>query len=120
MSTWKDELPKRAAAHVCVPRVNSSCLLLLWETLQDQQLGLTQATFKLLLLPWVPEHVRFCVCPIEVQSLFPKALWVLESKSHWASKPNILAALFPAQDPQAGQPDVGLRQLAPWGEPLQL
>ena len=48
---------------VYVPRVSSSRLLPLWETLQDQQVGLTQASFKLLLLPWIPEHVRFCAHP---------------------------------------------------------
>ena len=59
---------------VCVPRMTSSCFLFLWETLQDQQVGLTQAPFKLLLLPWVPEHVRFCVLPLRVESLFHTVL----------------------------------------------
>ena len=31
------------------------------QTLQEQQVGLTQASFKLLPLPWDLEHVRF-VC----------------------------------------------------------
>ena len=39
-----------AAASVCCPRVNLGCLLPLQETLQDQQVGLAQAPFKLLLL----------------------------------------------------------------------
>ena len=39
-----------AAASVCVPRVSCNCLLRLWETLQDQQVGLPQATVKRLLL----------------------------------------------------------------------
>ena len=50
-----------ASNSVYVPRVSCSCLLPLWEILQDQQVGLTQAPFKLLLLPWVPEYMRFCV-----------------------------------------------------------
>ena len=33
------------------PQGESSCLLPLWEALQDQQLPLTQAPFKLLLQP---------------------------------------------------------------------
>ena len=41
----------------------------------DQQVGLTQFSFKLLLLPWVLEHVRFCVHPLRVGSLFLPALW---------------------------------------------
>ena len=38
--------------------------------------SLTQARFKLLRLPWVPEHVKFCVHPFRVVSLFPTALWL--------------------------------------------
>lgn len=47
MSTWEINLPKIAPVNIYVPRVNSSCLLCLWETLQVQQIGLTQAPFKL-------------------------------------------------------------------------
>ena len=56
-----------AAANVCVPIVISSCLPPLQEALQDEQVGLTQAPSKLLLLPWVLERVRFCVCPLGVE-----------------------------------------------------
>ena len=38
-----------AASSVHVSTLSSSCLLLLWESLQDQQVGLTQAPLKLLL-----------------------------------------------------------------------
>ena len=65
-----------ASTSVCVPRVTSSCLLPLWETLQDQQVGLTQAPFKLLLQPWVLECVRFCVHPLRMESLSPTAFWL--------------------------------------------
>ena len=53
--------PQMAAATVCVPGVTSRCLLPLQEALQDQEVALTQAPFKLLLLSWVLEHVDF-VC----------------------------------------------------------
>ena len=59
-----------AAASIYVLRVSSSCLLPLVEPLQDQQEGLIQAPFKLLLLPRVSECVRFGVCPLRVESLF--------------------------------------------------
>ena len=62
-----------AAVSVCVPRMNFSCLLPLQETLQDQQVGLTQAPFKLL-LPCILEYVRFYVNPLRVESLFPIVL----------------------------------------------
>ena len=56
-----------------------SCLLLLQEALQDQQMGLTQASFKLLPLHWDSEHVRFCVCPLRVESLLPITLWLFQT-----------------------------------------
>lgn len=37
----------------------------------------------------------------------------LQSQMFWG-------LIFPVQDPQAGELDVGLRPLTPWGEPLQL
>ena len=60
---------------VYVPRVSSRCLLPLQEVLQDQQVRLIQVPFKLLLLPQVPEQVRFCMHRLRVESLFPTALW---------------------------------------------
>ena len=69
-----EQVPKMSAASVYVPRVSCSFLLPLQEILQDQQVSLTQAPFKLLLLPWVLECVRFCVHPLRVESLFPTAL----------------------------------------------
>ena len=85
-----------AATSVYVPRVIHSCHLLLQETLQDQQVGLAQAPIKLLLLPWVPVHVRFCVCPLRVKSLFPRTP---EIKPQWPSKPNFLGADLPSAGP---------------------
>ena len=41
------------------------------ETLFDQQAGLSQAPIKLLLVPLVPAHRRFCGCSPKVKSLFP-------------------------------------------------
>ena len=45
--------------NVYVPRVSSSGLPPFHETLQDQQVDLIRAPFKLLLLPSFPEHVDF-------------------------------------------------------------
>ena len=69
------KLPYVAATNVCVLRVSLSYPLPLQETLQDQQVGLAQAPIKLLLFPWILVHVRFCVCPLAVKSLFPPVLW---------------------------------------------
>ena len=65
-----------AAASVYVPRVSPSCLLPLQEALQDQQVHLTQALFKCLLLPLISEHVKFCVHHLRVEFLFPTILWL--------------------------------------------
>ena len=50
MSTCGDELSKTAATSICVPEVSTSCPVPLWEAVQGQQMGLSQAPFKLLLL----------------------------------------------------------------------
>ena len=113
MSTWKNELPEVATTSVCVPRVSSICLLPVQETLQDQQVGLTQAPLKSLPLPWVLEHVRFCVRSLRVESVshsplgLPKvSLAGLQSQMFWG-------LLFLVQDPRTGEPSVGLRLIAP-------
>ena len=48
-------VPPNTDASANVPRVCFNCLLLLPKALQDQQVGLTQASFKLLLLPSVSD-----------------------------------------------------------------
>ena len=58
--------PKMAAMNIYIPRRSPSCLLLL----QDQQVGLTQAPFILLLLPRSP------IC-----------------NPHWPSKPDVLGLI---------------------------
>lgn len=76
-----------AVSSVHALRVSSTCLLPLLEALQDQQ-ALTQDPFKLLLRPWVLEHVRFCVYPLGVESLFFMALQ-FSWKEKRLLKPNV-------------------------------
>ena len=65
---------------LCIPgallpvSMSPHCLLPLQEALQDQSVSLTQVSFKLLLLLWGPEHVKFCVHPLGVEFLFPTDL----------------------------------------------
>ena len=112
-----------SVSSVCVPSVCSSCLLPFWETLQDQQqVGLMQTPFKLLLLPWlpwVPEHVGFCMCPLRVSSSH-SPLGLLKVSPAGLQNQTFWSLIFPTQDPWAGDPEVGLRPLASWGEPPQL
>ena len=71
-----------SVASVTVPRGSPSCLLLLWEALQDQQVGLTQAPSQLLPLFWVAEQVRYYALPLRVESLFPMVFWSPKHKPH--------------------------------------
>ena len=107
-----------AAASICVPRVSHTCLLHLQETLQEQQVGLTQAPIKLLLLSW--SVVRFCVCSLSEISISPSPLG-LPKLSPTAFQSQILWGLiFLVQDSWVGVFDVGLGPLTPVGEPLPL
>ena len=64
---------------VCIPRGSTSWLLPLQKVLQDQQVGLTWAPFKLMPLCWDLQHVRFCGCPLSGVSILysPLALLIL-------------------------------------------
>lgn len=52
-----------------IPRRRPSCLL----PFHDQQMGLTQAPFKLHSLGFDLDCMRFCMSPLTVKSLFPIA-----------------------------------------------
>lgn len=60
------------------------------EALWNQQVS----PFKLLLLSWVSEYVKFCVYPLRLpwSLYFPRLSSTPKSKPHWPSKPNILGA----------------------------
>ena len=88
-----------ATASVYVPRVSCSCFLPLQEALQDQQVGLTQAPFKLLLLPWVLKLEIFCVYLLRGDLYLSQPFGSPQSKPHWSSKPNILGAYLPDTGP---------------------
>ena len=109
-----------ASASVCVSRGSCSCLLPLGEALQDQQVGMTQAPFKLLPLCWILEHARFCMHPLRAESLFPTALQLSHMQVPLAFKARHSGVVCLVQDLQAEEPDVGLGPLALWGELLQL
>ena len=74
---------------------------------------------KKVLLPFVLEHGKFCVCfrsGVSISHSPP------ESKKYWPSKPNILRVCLPrGRHPpsparQAGKPYERLTPLTPWGE----
>ena len=88
-----------STASVYIHRVNCSHLLPLWETLQDQQVCLTQAHTKLLLLPWVWEHVRFLCVSIKSEVYFPQPSRTTGTKPCWPSNPNAVGACLPSAGP---------------------
>ena len=60
--------------------------------------------------PWVVVHVRLCLCPPRVESLFPPVLWKYYNQSPVAFKVRFPGDSQPLyQIPQVGKPDVGLR-----------
>ena len=102
------------------PRGVPSCILPLWEDLQDQKVGLTQTPFKLLPLHWDSACEILCA-PFKDRvsaSYIPPALPNIspvdfQSQMFWR-------LISPMQDPWAEEPDMGLRPLTPWGGHLQL
>ena len=101
-----------AAASIYVPSGSPSCLLPLLEAPQDQQVGLTKAPFKLL-LPLVSEHVRFCVCPLRVESVSHSPLALLKIIPTDLQSQMFWGLVFLVQEPWAGESNVGLRPLTP-------
>ena len=78
---------------LCLPPVSvspgwaaASHLLPFQETLQDQQVDVAQAPIKLLLLPWIPVHMKFCVYSWKVKLVFPPVFWGL---SFWCQIPGL-------------------------------
>jgi len=63
-----------SSSSVYIPTRSPNYVLSLWQILQGQQVGLTKALFKLVLLYWVSESVRFCMNPLRAEYLLPTAL----------------------------------------------
>ena len=114
----RKKLPIKAAASVYVPRVICSRPLPLQEILQDQHVGLAQASIWLLLLLRVSEHLRFCVHPVKVKALFSSSFGTPEIKPRSLQSQMLWGLIFLALDYQARKADVGLRTLTTVGEPL--
>lgn len=70
------------------------------------------APVKLLLLPWLLVHMRVCVFPLKVKSLFLLVLWGFCSQDPTGLQSQMLwEIVFLLLNPQAGEPDLGLRTL---------
>ena len=87
---WQSRMfPNMSETSVCFLRVSCSCPPSLQKTVQDQQVSLAQASIRLLLFPWVPLHVRFCVCPLKYSLFLLKLAWnsTLKKTKIMASSP---------------------------------
>lgn len=106
------KIPQMAAAGVSVPRESPSCLLPLWECLQEQQeVCQTTCFVKELLLNWDSEHVRFCAWPLRAESVPYSLPAQLNNKPHWFPSQASWGLIFTVVDPWAEEPDVKWRPL---------
>ena len=87
--------PNMSDTGVFVPRVSCSHSLPLQEILQGQQVDLAQAPIKVLLLPWVLVHMRFCVSPLRVKSFSPSLVGLLQLSPDGLQSRMLWRLLFP-------------------------
>ena len=85
----------------------------------DLQANSVPGAHGVIALPWFPVVMKPCMHPPEWSLCFPLVLWNSCSQVPVAFKSQMLWELiFPMPDPQAGEPDTGLRTLSHVGEPL--
>ena len=111
MSTASPPLPRSGCYQSLCPQ--SELKLPLWETLQDQWVGLKPCYIQITTSSLGLEHVRFCMCPLRVELYFPQPFVPHKSKLHWPSEPDILVTHVPNAGLQNEEPSVGLRPIAP-------
>lgn len=91
---WLNKLPKMVAASVLCLQGELQFSLHLQDTLQDQQVGLTQVSFTTAL-----SRTTF---KSGVSFYFPQPSGSPESKPHWPSKPNVLGLISSLWTPGQG------------------
>ena len=108
-----------AATSVFVPTVSCSCLLPLWETLQDQQVGHDPGFYQVITSALGPRACEILYA-LFVKSFPPRPLKLLKVSPAGLQSQMLWGLLFLLQDPKAGETNVGLKPLTPLGESLQL
>lgn len=73
-----------------------SCILPLQKGFQDEQVGLTQALFKLLLLYLDLESFEILHSPFQSQVCFPQPSGSSQNKPLWFQKPDVLKGHLPS------------------------
>lgn len=64
--------------------------------------------------------MKFYICPLREESLFPTEVQLFHTQAKFASKPGILMAHIFGAGPLGSRVHLRLRLLASWGEHLQL
>lgn len=101
--------PRGSHQRLC-PQSESSLPPALPDALQDQQVGLTLASSKLLPLCWDSEHVRCCVRRLRRESLFPADVELFCTQAT-SESPTGLQNQSSLQDPRARETRVGRDRL---------
>ena len=109
-------LPSTSATSVLAPQWATGDPLPLQETLQDQQVGLAQASKKSLLCFGRSVHKTFCVSSKSGVSVSPILWSSLHSSPSDFQSQMLWGLLLLMPDLQIGYPDMGLRMLTPVGE----
>ena len=105
-----------AAACISVLRVSPICLLPPGGSLRSAS-GSIQECFKALPLCWDSELVKFCMCPLRVDSVSYSPLVLLNVSLAGFLSQTFWLLIFLMQDPWPGESDVGFKAFAPWGGP---
>ena len=92
--------------------MNQSCYSPSQNTLQDQQVGLAQASLTLLPFFWVLMHLY---APFRVKSVSPSPADLLHSSPTGLQSQMLWGLLLFMPDPPEGDPDMGLRILTSVG-----
>ena len=79
------ELPEMATTSVCVSRASPSCFLPLWESLQDELVGLTQGSFKALSAMLGLEVCEILCAPFRCGDSVSSSSSGLQSQMFWGS-----------------------------------
>ena len=109
-----EKLPQMAACRVCLPKGSlSACCLsrriskmakCVWPRLLSNSCLDTETQSR-----W-----EFCMCPLRAESVSKSPPALLNTSSTGFQSQTFWGLPFLVQDPQAGEPNVGVRPLAPW------
>ena len=114
----ESSIPGACATSVFASTVSHSWSLPPQETLQDPQVGLARLSCSHCFALGPSAHENLCVPSKSGVSISPSPAAFLHSSPTGLQSQMLWGLLLSLPDPQAGEPDVGLRTLTPVREPL--